>query len=136
MNARWIDSKDRIADRNKRLQSIFETITKDFKFENFSKNISLSEGKIETSFVLFEIFNLAKLVCTLTLKENRSHVQINTTTRLCTPDFAPISLTHPNIIKLMMRYFIKLNGSFRFGYFAIDSTNGNTIKPVLMDTSL
>ena len=110
---------------NDRLKAVFESIQQQFKLESFAQRYSSSESKIECSFVLFEVPNRAKVVTTLTLRELQAQLKIQTITRLCNPDFSLMTIPHPTLIKLMTRHFVKLNGSFRFGYFIINSQNGS-----------
>ena len=125
MKAKRRNPADNRTINNNRLQSLFESVEKEFKLENFSTKYFSAESKIETSFVLVEVPNIVKLVTTLVLRDVGSEIKIETTTRLCTTHFHPIGLSHPNLIKLMSRHFSKLNGSFRFGFFGLDILAGN-----------
>ncbi len=110
---------------NDRLKAVFESIQHQFKLESFAQKFSSSESKIECSFVLFEVPRKVKLVTTLTLREIQSQLKLETITRLCNNDFTLMTIPHPTLIKLMARHFVKLNGSFRFGYFTINNQNGS-----------
>lgn len=136
MKPRRTDSKDNTSAKHDRLRALFEFMEREFQLETLSTKFFPTHSKIETTFVMMDIQNVAKLVSTLTIKEVASQIQIKMITRLCAPDFTPIMLTHPNLTKLMMRYFIKLNGSFRLGYFAIDKSTGNIMFRVSMNSRI
>lgn len=107
------------------LQAVFQNIQDQFKLQCFSTCSYPSQSKIETSFVLLEVPERAKLLTTLTFVETKTEIKVQTITRLCWTDLMPITLPHSNLIKLMSRYFIKLNGSFRYGFFVVDTATGN-----------
>lgn len=114
----------------------FETIQQEFALNCFSTTFSPTQSKIETSFVLFEVPSRAKLFSSLTLFETKTEVKIQTCTRLTWPDLNPITLHHYHLIKLMSKYFIKLNSSFRFGYFVIDQVTGSIYFRVNTNTHI
>ena len=107
------------------LKAVFETIQNEFSLNCFTTSLYPSQSKIETSFVLLEVPDRVKLLTTLTFVESRTEVKVQTITRLCWTDLMPVISPHPHITRLMSRYFIKLNGSFRFGFFSIDPITGN-----------
>lgn len=108
-----------------RLKLLFEEIRQEFKLTAFATRTDSKKCKIETSFILFEVQDRIKLMTTLSMQETSREMKIETITKLCYPDLSPTRIDHHHLIRLMARYFIKLNGSFRFGFFAIDANNGN-----------
>lgn len=107
------------------LKRVFESIKEEFKLNCFSTKFFPVHSKIETSFVLFEIPKRAKLLTKLIILETKTEIKVQTIACLCWNDLMPITLPHTYLITLMERYFIKLNSSFRFGYFTVDTANGN-----------
>ena len=108
-----------------RLAEMLRSAMKDLHISTYALEKSSLKAQIEASFVLFEVIDTASLATTIKVQENRRELTLETNTRLCHIDRTPFCLEHHHMIRLMSRYFLKLNGSFRFGFFTIDGDTGN-----------
>ena len=102
------------------LSQVFRDLQKEFHLEAFAVKTFLSEGKIETSFILFEVEGYAKLLTSLSIQEKSNQIFIQMVTYFCHPDLTPIRPQHYHFSFLLARALLKINSVLRIGYFALD----------------